>query len=303
MNDRRTVRIGFFSIIICYILWGFQPLYWHLDDTFDSMFLMASRSVSASLFCLLLLALQGKLGQFRAVFRDRKILAREIPAAALLFGDWFVFIWGVQHAQVLECSVGYYIQPLVVFAFGALIFHEKCRPYHFAALAMMIAGIVISALALGALPWVTISLAVMFAIYAAIKKSLRIDSIVSASVEITLAAPFMLAYLLLFRRGAGGLAELDLARVLFLLGGGIVTGLPMLLYSVGVGRLKLMTVSIGQYISPTLGVVCSLLLRETITREKLWSLAFIWAGILIYAGFTVREQRRKSSQTLCPQGT
>ena len=201
MNDRRAVRTSFACIIICYTLWGLQPLYWHLDDTFDSMFIMASRSVSASLFCLLLLALQGKLGQLRAVFADKKLLAREIPAAALLFGDWFVFIWAVQHSQVLECSVGYYIQPLVVFAFGALIFHETCRAYHFIALALMGAGIAVSALALGALPWVTVSLAVMFAVYAAIKKSLQIDSIVSTSVEILLAAPFMLAYLLLFRRG------------------------------------------------------------------------------------------------------
>ncbi len=120
MNDRRAVRTSFACIIICYTLWGLQPLYWHLDDTFDSMFIMASRSVSASLFCLLLLALQGKLGQLRAVFADKKLLAREIPAAALLFGDWFVFIWAVQHSQVLECSVGYYIQPLVVFAFADL---------------------------------------------------------------------------------------------------------------------------------------------------------------------------------------
>ena len=293
MNDRRAVRTSFACIIICYTLWGLQPLYWHLDDTFDSMFIMASRSVSASLFCLLLLALQGKLGQLRAVFADKKLLAREIPAAALLFGDWFVFIWAVQHSQVLECSVGYYIQPLVVFAFGALIFHETCRPYHFIALALMGAGIAVSALALGALPWVTVSLAVMFAVYAAIKKSLQIDSIVSTSVEILLAAPFMLGYLLLFRRGPGGLAELNLARTVFLLSGGIVTGLPMLLYSAGVRHLRLTVAGVCQYISPTLGVVCSLILHEEITREKLWSLAFIWAGILIFAGFTLREQRKK----------
>ena len=294
MNDRRAVRTGFVCIIICYFLWGLQPLYWNLDDTFDSMFLMASRSVCASAFCLLLLTVQGKLEQFRAVFTDRRVLAREIPAAILLFGDWFVFIWAVQHAQVLESSVGYYIQPLVVFAFGALIFHEKCRPYHFIALALMIAGIVVSALALGALPWVTVSLAVMFAVYAAIKKSLKIDSIVSTSVEILLAAPFMLAYLLIFRRGPGGLAELTPLRVLFLLGGGIVTGLPMLLYSVGVRHVRLMIAGVCQYISPTLGVVCSLILHEEITREKLWSMAFIWAGILIYAGFTIREQKKRA---------
>ena len=293
MNKSSVVRAGLVPIVICYCLWDFQPLYWHLDDTFDSLFLMASRAVAAGLFCLVLLAVQGKLGQLKAVFSDRKLLAREIPAALFLFGDWFVFIWAMQHAQVLECSVGYYIQPLVVFTLGALLFHEECRPYHFVALGFMAAGIVVSTLALGALPWVTVSLALMFAVYAAIKKSLQIDPMVSTTCEILLMAPFLLAYLLLFRRGSGGLAELDFPRTLFLLGGGIVTGLPMLLYSRGVKHLKLMTASVGQYISPTLGVLCSLILREEITREKLISLAFIWAGILIYAGCTIRELKQK----------
>ena len=294
MNRSRTVRAGFLSIVACYCLWGLQPLYWNLDHTFDSMFVMASRAVTAGLFCLLLLAVQGKLGQLKAAFCDPKILAREIPAALFLFGDWFVFIWAVQHRQVLECSVGYFIQPLVVFTFGALLFREKCRTYHFAALLFMVAGILVSTLALGALPWVTVSLALMFAFYAAIKKSLRIDSIVSTSCEILLMAPFLLAYLLIFRRGPGGLAELNLPRTLFLLGGGVITGLPMLLYSIGVKQLRLMTASIGQYISPTLGLLCSLILREEITREKLISLGFIWVGILIYAGFTIRDELRKT---------
>ena len=297
MNESRAVRTGLLSALICYCLWGLQPLYWHLDNTFDSVFLMASRAVTAALFCLILLAVQGKLGQLRAVFTDPRLLAREIPASLFLFGDWFVFIWAVQHRQVLECSVGYYIQPLVVFAFGALLFHEKCRAYHFAALGFVLAGIVVSALALGSLPWVTVSLALMFAVYAAIKKSLTIDSIVSASCEILIMAPFLLAYLLLFRRGPGGLAEIDLPRALFLLGGGVITGLPILLYSVGVKRLRLITVSIGQYVSPTLGVLCSLILREEITREKLISLALIWAGILIYLFFTIRELKTPKERT------
>ncbi len=293
MNRSRAAKTGFLCILVCYCLWGLQPLYWNLDHTFDSMFLMASRAVAAGLFCLLLLAAQGKLGQLKAVFADPKLMAREIPAALFLFGDWFVFIWAVQHRQVLESSVGYYIQPLVVFTFGALLFRERCRPYHLAALAFMVAGIAVSALALGTLPWVTVSLALMFAFYAAIKKSLSIDSVVSTSCEILLMAPFLLAYVLIFRRGAGGLAELNLARTAFLLGGGVITGLPMLLYSVGVKQLKLMTASIGQYVSPTLGLLCSVILHEEITRGKLVSLAFIWAGILIYAGFTVRDQIRQ----------
>ena len=106
-------------------------------------------------------------------------------------------------------------------------------------------------------------------------------------------APHITYDLLIFRRGPGGLAALDLPRAAFLLGGGIISGLPMLLYSIGVKQLRLMTASIGQYISPTLGLLCSLILHEEITREKLVSLAFIWVGILIYAGFTLRDLKKQ----------
>ncbi len=294
MARRNEARFGFLCMLFCYVLWGLQPLYWHLNTTFDSMFLMASRTVSAAIFCLLLLAIQGKLPQLKDVFCDPKVLRREIPAAAFLFGDWLVFIWAVQNGQVLECSVGYYIQPLVVFAFGALLFHEKCHGYHFVALGFMVAGIVVSAVGLGALPWVSVSLALMFSVYAAIKKSLHIDSVVSTSSEILIMTPFMLAYLLLFRRGEGGLGSVDGPRFLFLLASGVITGLPMVLYSLAVRRLRLMTVSIGQYISPTLGIVCSLILREEITVLKLISFALIWAGIFIYAGFTFRTSNLKN---------
>ena len=288
MEKHSEVRIGLFAMLGCYLLWGFQPLYWAIDDSFDFMFLMAARTLSAAVFCTAIVAAQGHLGQIREVFRSPKILMREIPAAVFLFGDWFVYIWAVQNGQVLECSVGYYIMPLVVFAFGALIFREKCRPFHFVALAFMIAAIVIPAVALGTLPWVSVSLSLMFSIYAAIKKSLTLDSIVSTTCEIIIMAPFMLVYMLLFRRGEGGMASVDALHFLYLVGAGIVTASPMLFYSIAVKRLRLLTVSIGQYLSPTLAIVCSLILHEEITPMKLLTFGLIWIGIVIFAAGTIK---------------
>lgn len=289
MEKRKEIRIGLLAMLACYLLWGLSPLYWHFSN-FDSMFLMATRTVSAALFCLLLVALQGNLKELREVFRSPKLLMREIPAAAFLFGDWFVYIWAVQNGQVLECSVGYYIQPIVVFAIGALIFREKCRPFHLVALSFMIAGIVIPAVSLGKLPWVSCSLALMFSVYAALKKSLRIDPIVSTTSEILIMMPFMLAYLLIFRRGPGGLADLHVPQVLYLLGAGVVTAAPMLFYGVCVKRLRLLTVSVGQYFSPSLSVLCSLILHEEITPMKILTLVFIWIGIIIYTTGTFKHK-------------
>lgn len=290
MDQRRNIRIGLIAMIGCYMFWGTQPLYWNIGRSFDATFLMAARSVSAALICLAVVAAQGHLGQLRQVFTDRRILLRELIATVFLFGDWYVYIWAVQNGQVLECSVGYYIMPLVVFAIGALIFHEKCRPFHFIALAFIVAAILIPAITLGRLPWVSISLSLMFSVYAAIKKSLTLDSIVTTTAEILIMAPFMLAYLLIFRRGPDGLAALNGLRLLYLLGAGVITAAPMLLYAISIRTLRLMTVSIGQYLSPTLSTVCSILLHEQITPMKIASIGLIWVGIIIFTAGTVRSR-------------
>ena len=175
---------GLTAMLGCFFIWGFQPLYWYLCGGMDTFFLMASRIVWAAVCCVLLLWMQGKLPQLAAAFKDKQVMKREIPAAVFLFGDWIVYLWAVQNGRVLECSLGYYIQPLVVFAFGAVIFKEKISWRHFVIIAIVVVGIVLSTSGFGGVPYVTIALAAMFAIYAAIKKSLTIDSIVSTTMEI-----------------------------------------------------------------------------------------------------------------------
>lgn len=286
-------RKGLPFMLGCFAVWGFQPLYWYLLDEVDTFFLMACRVFWAAAVSVFMLWVQGKLPLLWAAFRDKQVLRREIPAALFLFGDWFVYLWAVQNGHVLESSLGYYIQPLVVFVLGALIFKEKIHWYHFVALAFVIVGIVLSAGGFGSFPYVTISLAVMFAVYAAIKKSLTIDSVVSTTMEILMLAPFALAYILIFRRGGNGLASVTVLRQLLLIGAGIVTAVPMHLYAVGVKNLPLMTAGICQYISPTLSIFCGMIMGEFITKGKLASFLFIWAGVIFYTVNLVYSERRR----------
>lgn len=192
---------GLTAMLGCFFIWGFQPLYWYLCGGMDTFFLMASRIVWAAVCCVLLLWMQGKLPQLAAAFKDKQVLKREIPAAVFLFGDWIVYLWAVQNGRVLECSLGYYIQPLVVFAFGAVIFKEKISWRHFVIIAIVVVGIVLSTSGFGGVPYVTIALATMFAIYAAIKKSLTIDSIVSTTMEIIMMVPVAIVFVLCCRHG------------------------------------------------------------------------------------------------------
>lgn len=285
---------GIPTLLLCFFIWGFQPLYWYICGEWDTYFLLACRIIWAAVCCLCILWAQGKLPQLLAVFRDKNILKREIPASIFLLADWGVYLWAVQNGRVLECSLGYYIQPIVVFILGAVIFREKVSWRHIVILAVVVVGIALSTDGFNGIPYVTILLAVCFAIYAAIKRSLRIDSVVSTSAEIVMMVPLALLFILLFRMGDTGMASITPLRQLMLLGAGVVTAMPMVLYSVGVKYLPLMTAGFCQYLSPTLAIVCGMIMGEYLTAEKLRSFYFIWAGVLLYCLNTVYEERKKA---------
>lgn len=198
-------RKGLPAMAVCFLLWGFQPLYWYmctaLCGEIDTFFLMACRITWAAVCCLCILKVQGKLPQLWAVFKDKQVLKREIPASVLLFGDWMVYLWAVQNGRVLECSLGYYIQPLVVFALGALIFKEKMSWRHLGHHRHRGGGYCSQHLRLRRHPLCDHRPALMFAVYAAIKKSLTIDSIVSTTSEILMMVPVALLFILFFRHG------------------------------------------------------------------------------------------------------
>lgn len=282
------------TLLLCFFIWGFQPLYWYICGEWDTYFLLACRIIWAAVCCLCILWAQGKLPQLLEVFRDKNILKREIPASVFLLADWGVYLWAVQNGRVLECSLGYYIQPIVVFILGAVIFREKVSWRHIVILAVVLVGIVLSTDGFNGIPYVTILLAVSFAIYAAIKRSLRIDSVVSTSAEIVMMVPLALLFILFFRMGDTGMASITPLRQLMLLGAGVVTAMPMVLYSVGVKYLPLMTAGFCQYLSPTLAIVCGMIMGEYLTAEKLRSFYFIWAGVLLYCLNTVYEERKKA---------
>lgn len=285
---------GIPTLLLCFFIWGFQPLYWYICGEWDTYFLLACRIIWAAVCCLCILWAQGKLPQLLEVFRDKNILKREIPASVFLLADWGVYLWAVQNGRVLECSLGYYIQPIVVFILGAVIFREKVSWRHIVILAVVVVGIVLSTDGFNGIPYVTILLAVCFAIYAAIKRSLRIDSVVSTSAEIVMMVPLALFFILFFRMGDTGMASITPLRQLMLLGAGVVTAMPMVLYSVGVKYLPLMTAGFCQYLSPTLAIVCGMIMGEYLTAEKLRSFYFIWAGVLLYCLNTVYEERKKA---------
>lgn len=283
---------GIPSIALCVAVWGFQPLYWNVCPQIDTLLLMMIRIVWACVFCVAILACRGKLNELMDVFRDKEKLKREIPAAFFLAVDWFVYLFAVKSGKVLEASLGYYIMPLIQFLTGALIFKEKLHWQHFAMLSFIIVGIVLSSESFGGVPYVTITLALAFACYAAIKKSLDVDSVVSTSAEILIMLPVAAVYLIV--SGAGTeLSGLNIGQHLLLLGSGAVTAVPMLFFAIAVNTLPLMMCGLFQYFPPSLAIICGKILGESLTREKLISFLFIWTGVIMFIIYSFRHKEEE----------
>lgn len=277
------------ALLGCYMLWGFQPLYWGLIGDVGTMTVMPMRIVFAALFSVLILALQKRTGELRALFKDRKMMKFLLPAALFLLADWTVYIILVNSGHIIDVSLGYYINPLILFLIGALIYREKCGAGHFIALAVAVMGVVVSAAAFGSVPYTSLIIAVNWAVYAAIKKNVSVDGVLSIAAETLILTIPAVIFMLVFRRAE--LAQIPASSYLPLLGSGIVTALPMFLYSRCVSRLPLVFMCFAQYLSPTFGLVCAFIKGESFSQSQLISLAFFIAAIVV---FTVSELKRQT---------
>ena len=291
MNERKSIL----SVFLCYLFWGFQPLYWAIFPNIDPYTILACRIIMAAVFSVLLLAVTKKLGALRDTFRDPHVMKRLLPAAIFLLADWAVFIVVVNAGHVVDAGLGYYINPLILFAVGVVLFKEKCTKIQLAALLTALVGVIVSTAAFGAFPYISLFLAVNWAVYASIKKNVKLDGVVSIAVETLILSPFAAAFLLLFRRAE--LASFDLVQVLFILGSGIVTALPMFLYSNTVSSLPLIFMCFAQYLSPTFNLTCSLILHEDFSDSQLVSLVFFVAAILIFTFGEIRRMKRQKKQS------
>lgn len=277
------------ALLGCYMLWGFQPLYWGLIGDVGTMTLMPLRIVFAALFSVLILAFQKRTGELRVLFKNKKMMKFLLPAAMFLLADWTVYIILVNSGHIIDVSLGYYINPLILFLIGALIYREKCGAGHFIALAVAVTGVVVSAAAFGSVPYTSLIIAVNWAVYAAIKKNVSVDGVLSIAAETLILTIPAVIFMLVFQRAE--LAQIPVSSYLPLVGSGVVTALPMFLYSRCVSRLPLVLMCFAQYLSPTFGLVCAFIRGESFSQSQLISLAFFIAAIVI---FTVSELKRQT---------
>lgn len=271
--------------ILAYIWWGFMPLYFVLAANFGLPELeVVLHRVIWSVPCALALVLAARQhGELIALLRKPRVLGLLALSAGAIFTNWTIYVWAVAEHRTLEASLGYYINPLMNMAVGAVLLRERISPTGKIAIGLAIAGVLLQTMALGHLPLVSLGLATSFCIYGFIRKQAPVSAQTGLFVETALMAiPGAAAMAWLSARGAVIIPR-DPAALLVALAAGPVTVIPLALFAWAARRLPMVSLGFLQFIAPTLLFGVGVAMGEAFTPLRAVSFVFIWAGVAVFA--------------------
>ncbi|HYP17965.1 MAG TPA: EamA family transporter RarD [Opitutus sp.] len=277
-----------------YLAWGLFPLYWKQLAAVEALEVIAHRHVWSLLVVGGLMAATGTLTELWSALRSGVAWRWHALSGVLLTLNWLVFIWGVNHGHVLEASLGYFLVPLVNVALGRFVLRERLRRLQWVAIACAAAGVALLLVRVGRLPWIALSLAATFGAYGLLRKQSPLGAVAGLGLETLLLAPAAIGYLVWrHAEGAGALGHASVGTHLLLLGAGVVTAVPLLLFAYGARRIRFTTLGLLQYIAPTAQfAIGTLVYREAFSSERAVAFALIWCGLALYTADNLWAQRQ-----------
>jgi len=277
-----------------FVMWGLMPLFFHLLARVPPMEIVLQRSVWCLVFLALVLAFKCHWSWLGKALRQPRVLLWSGASALVLAVNWLIYVIALQQGRVVEASLGYFINPLVNVLLGVLVLRERLRPAQCVAVALAACGVAWLGWQAGQAPWSALSLAFTFAVYGLLRKISSLGALEGLALETLLVAPLAVPALAWWTLSAGGvLAQGDAGLIALMLLAGPLTALPLMLFAAGARRLRLATLGLMQYISPTLQLVCGVFIfDEPFDAARLAGFAFIWAALALYTADALRSARR-----------
>mgnify|MGYP000932165047 CR=1 FL=1 len=280
----RNSAVGVFYGAIAYTIWGLLPIYWKLLKEIPSDELLAHRIFWAFIFSGVLFLWKKGIGVLKEAIKDGEDVRNILLCSFLITINWGTYIWAVNSDKILQSSMGYFINPLMVILLGRAILKEKLNIFQYISIGFAAIGVIIMTVQYGSIPWVSLLLAASFALYGLFKKLLKVESLTGLVLETAAIMPLALGYILfkLFS-GQSAIYSVSIPTLLMLVCSGIVTALPLLWFAMGATRVKLSTMGVLQCISPTISLFIGIFMYgEKFTDTHLLSFSFIWVGLIIY---------------------
>ncbi|MBY3117890.1 EamA family transporter RarD [Rhizobium laguerreae] len=284
---------GFAFALTAYLLWGFLPIYMKAVAHISPAEVVAHRIVWSLPLAGIVLIVLGRTQDIRAALRSPRMLAMAALTASLITVNWGTYVWAIGAGHSLDAALGYFINPLFSIFLGAVFLKEKLQPLQIAAIALAALAVAILALDSGGIPWVALTLAVSWGFYALLRKTLPLGPNQGFFLEVLiLSGPALLYILYLEFGGHGHLYRTGLADTTLLLGCGVITAVPLMIYANGAKLLKLSTIGIMQYIAPTMiFLIAVFVFHEPFGTARMIAFPLIWAGLFLYSWSMLKGSR------------
>ncbi|PID85130.1 MAG: protein RarD [Chloroflexi bacterium] len=290
--------------IAAYILWGLFPLYWKSMQGVPAIEILSHRMVWSFFFMLAVLAVTKRWAWIRPVLTQPKVLLTFLATAVLLGINWFTYIWGVNAGFIVETALGYFINPLVNVLLGFLFLKERLRRGQLMAVLLALTGVLYLTFTYGSLPWIALTLAFSFGFYGLLRKTAVLDSLEGLSLETAWLFPLALGMLIYFEmQGTAAFAHSPLTTNILLMGAGVVTAVPLLLFAASARRVTMATLGILQYLAPTCQFLIGVFIYgEAFSSTQLVGFSFIWVALASYSVESIRHSRKNAAkQTICTE--
>jgi len=274
---RASARTGVLSGVGAYVMWGVFPVYFYFLRDISAPIILCHRIVWSCVFLVLLVSLRKEWNQFLPIVRSGRVMLLLSAGAVLIALNWLVFIYSVVVGQVLQSSLGYFINPVLSVALGMVFLGERLRGWQWVALGSAVGAVANLALRGKGIPWIALTLAISFGLYGLVRKRVNINSLHALTIESAILLPLAIVVLWLTPGGmpASRLGLLSLS--------GILTATPLLLFGVAVRKLQLSTMGFLQYIGPSLQFLMAILFfKEPLDNVRLLSFIFCWVAVAIY---------------------
>jgi chloramphenicol-sensitive protein RarD len=276
---------GILLAILAYSIWGWFPLYFNFLDHVSATEIVVHRIIWSMFATLGLLVLLKRLNLLWRAMQDPATRYWMFAAAVMISINWFVYVWAVTHHHVVDSSLGYFIMPLVSLLLGRIVLKEKMNRWQSVAAFLALIAVCWELWHFGSLPWVGVVLSFAFAVYGLIRKLHPIDGVTGLTIETIMLMPFVLLWLgwMTVTQPQQLLFFESTSNLLLLIGGGVLTAIPLILFVMATQRIDLLLVGFIQYINPTIQFLLGVYVLEEHFPEQRWiTFGIVWVALVIF---------------------
>ena len=277
--------VGVAYAVGAFLIWGFTPIYFKTLKSIPAFEILMHRMVWSFIFLLPLVFFLGRRREMAQVLKTPRSLLILLATTLIVGSNWFVFIWAINNDQILQTSLGYYINPLINVLMGMVFLKERLRRPQIVAVLLAAVGVACLTVSIGEPPWIALFLAVSFSAYGLIRKVAPVNPLVGLTIETMLLSVFALAYLAnLYLNGSGAFLRTGVPNSILLMCAALVTAVPLLLFTSGAKRIHFSTLGILQYIAPSGTFILAVFVyAEPFRTAQLVTFLFIWSALVIYS--------------------